>query len=54
MMRAALIDLTTSKVVNVIEYGENYTPPDGCIVVLSDSACIGDDYIDGAIAPAGA
>lgn len=53
-MRAALVDLNTGVVSNVIELGEDFVPPEGHIAVPSDTASIGDTYVDGAFAPAGA
>jgi len=53
-MHAAIVDLNTDIVVNVVEMGEaGFCPPEGCIVVVSDNANIGDNYVNGAIVPAG-
>lgn len=50
-MRAALIEVATGIVVNVIVVDEDFVPPDGFIVVPSDTASIGDSYVDGEFFP---
>lgn len=49
-MRYALIKTETGLVENVIELDEtgSWVPPDGYLVIRSDSANIGDTYTDGA------
>jgi hypothetical protein len=48
MARAALIDVGSAKVVNVIVLGDgDYTPSPGTIVVVSGDASIGDAYEGG-------
>jgi hypothetical protein len=47
MVKAALIDMNSNIVANVIILGAGYDPPSGFLVVESDTARIGDSYANG-------